>query len=385
MRLSWVADRIVGLGGFWGMKKFIFNIAAMIMAVISLSGCAAVGEKTASLVIVYGAAAILALILLVGYCLLVHKKEKWLLFLFSSVSVVNFGYYWLSVSSSVEGALMANRLAYLGSVFLPMSVMMIVLKVTKIEYKKWVPIFLFSLGVAVFLLAASGGILDVYYKQVWIEKVGGITILNKVYGPLHPVYLFYLLSYFGTMIGTISYAFHKKKLDSIVHSIILAFAVFVNIGVWFIEQLVQIEFEILSISYIISELFLLGLYMLLQESERRITLSKQVTSEQLSQLIKENEAKNGEQPTILLSDEFKAQYDMFVSGLDSLTQTERTVYGYYVEGKSTKEILSILDIKENTLKYHNKNVYGKLGVSSRKQLVEMSKILKILDKTNKNG
>ncbi|MBQ9958098.1 MAG: hypothetical protein IJO89_03530, partial [Clostridia bacterium] len=132
------------------MKKFIFNIAAMIMAAISLSGCTAVGEKNASLVIVYGAAAILALVLLVGYCLLVHKKEKWLLFLFSSVSVVNFGYYWLSVSSSVEGALMANRLAYLGSVFLPMSVMMIVLKVTKIEYKKWVPIFLFSLGVAIF-------------------------------------------------------------------------------------------------------------------------------------------------------------------------------------------------------------------------------------------
>ena len=367
------------------MKKFIFNIAAMIMAAISLSGCAAVGEKNASLVIVYGAAAILALVLLVGYCLLVHKKEKWLLFLFSSVSVVNFGYYWLSVSSSVEGALMANRLAYLGSVFLPMSVMMIVLKVTKIEYKKWVPIFLFSLGVAVFLLAASGGILDIYYKQVWIEKVGGITILNKVYGPLHPVYLFYLLSYFGAMIGTISYAISKKKLDSTVHSIILAFAVFVNTGVWLIEQLVQIEFEILSISYIISELFLLGLYMLLQESERRITLSKQVTSEQLSQLIKENEAKNGEQPTILLSDEFKAQYDLFVSGLDSLTQTERTVYGYYVEGKSTKEILSILDIKENTLKYHNKNIYGKLGVSSRNQLIEMSKILKTLDKTNKNG
>lgn len=236
-----------------------------------------------------------------------------------------------------------------------------------------------------FLLAASGGILDVYYKQVWIEKVDGITVLNKVYGSLHPVYLVYLLSYFGGMVGTISYAISKKKLDSTVHSIILVFAVFVNTGVWLIEQLVQIEFEILSISYIISELFLLGLYMLLQESERQITLSKQVTSEQLSQLIKENEAKNSEEPEISLSDEFKVQRDLFVSGLDSLTNTERTVYGYYIEGKRSKEILSILDIKENTLKYHNKNIYGKLGVSSRKQLIEMSKILKTLDKTNKNG
>lgn len=367
------------------MKKVAFNIAAALVAAIFLCGCSSVGNKEASLTIVYGVAAILALVLLAGYCLIVQKKEKWLVFLFSSVSVVNFGYYWLSVSSSVDSALMANRLSYLGSVFLPMSIMMIILKVTKLEYKKWVPLFLFILGFAVFLLAASGGILDIYYEQVWIAKVDGITILNKVYGPLHSVYLFYLFSYFSAMVGTISYAIHKKRLDSTVHSIILAFAVFVNIGVWFIEQLVEIKFEILSISYIISELFLLGLYMLLQESERRITLSKQVTGEQLSRLIKENENSNNEEQMLELSDEFKVQCDLFVSGLDSLTQTEKAVYNYYVEGKNTKEVLSILDIKENTLKYHNKNIYSKLGVSSRKQLVEMSKILKTLDKTNKNG
>jgi len=32
--------------------------------------------------------------------------------------------------------------------------------------------------------------------------------------------------------------------------------------------------------------------------------------------------------------------------------------------------MNTLNIKENTLKYHNKNLYGKLGVSSRKQLLE---------------
>jgi len=35
-----------------------------------------------------------------------------------------------------------------------------------------------------------------------------------------------------------------------------------------------------------------------------------------------------------------------------------------------------LDIKENTLKYHNKNIYSKLGVSSRKQLVMIASTLK---------
>ena len=36
-----------------------------------------------------------------------------------------------------------------------------------------------------------------------------------------------------------------------------------------------------------------------------------------------------------------------------------------------KEIREKINITENTLKYHNKNIYGKLGVSSRKQLISI--------------
>ena len=38
--------------------------------------------------------------------------------------------------------------------------------------------------------------------------------------------------------------------------------------------------------------------------------------------------------------------------------------------------MAALEIKENTLKYHNKNIYAKLGVSSRKQLVMIASLLK---------
>ena len=35
--------------------------------------------------------------------------------------------------------------------------------------------------------------------------------------------------------------------------------------------------------------------------------------------------------------------------------------------------MSGLNIKETTLKYHNRNIYGKLGVSTRKELLELEK------------
>ena len=145
-------------------------------------------------------------------------------------------------------------------------------------------------------------------------------------------------------------------------------------GVWLLEQLVKIDFELLSISYILSELFLLGICMVLQEfSPMRKTPSETIREGAESAPEKETEdpenaAPGSEKPL----DERCA---FLLSQLPRLTPTERIIYDYYLEGKSTKEIMAALNIKENTLKYHNKNIYGKLGVSSRKELVAIASML----------
>ncbi len=63
------------------------------------------------------------------------------------------------------------------------------------------------------------------------------------------------------------------------------------------------------------------------------------------------------------------EYNFFVENLGMLTPTEHRVYELYLSGKTAKQIAEILHITENTLKYHNKNIYSKLGISSRKQLL----------------
>ena len=119
-----------------------------------------------------------------------------------------------------------------------------------------------------FMVIFSLLFLDIYYKDVTIETINSITVLNKEYGPWHCLYFFYLLIYFSIMTATILYAKTLRNFDSHVHAIILLIAVFVNIGVWFLEQLVNIDFEFLSVSYIISELFLLGVQTRIQNQVR---------------------------------------------------------------------------------------------------------------------
>ena len=52
-------------------------------------------------------------------------------------------------------------------------------------------------------------------------------------------------------------------------------------------------------------------------------------------------------------------------GQEELTPSERKVLAMIVEGKANKEIAHNLEVSENTIKTHVKNIFGKLGVSDR--------------------
>lgn len=68
-------------------------------------------------------------------------------------------------------------------------------------------------------------------------------------------------------------------------------------------------------------------------------------------------------------------FQTFLAGIPTLTKTERRIFDGYVAGLRSREIVEQLDIKDSTLRFHNKNIYEKLGVSSLKQLQQFAAIL----------
>lgn len=375
------------------MKKAYFTAPFLALLLPILSGCDTIGAKDSSVSIVYGVTTVISLLLLIGYCTLIKKKETWFITLFASVFIVNAGYFSLSISTTLEEALLANRIAYLGSAVLPLAMLMIIQNSCNIKFNKLFTSVLIITSIVVFLIVASPGYLDIYYKSVTLTSVNGATVLDKEYGSWHCVYLFYLLSYFGAMIATITYAIFKRKIQTAIQAVIIASAVFINIGVWFLEQLVKIDFEILSVSYIITELFLLALHLMIQENEWMLSKNTAEiaktpnivdcnTEETLNDFtvtqIAETEdviedTKEVERAPIAPEQAEKCTY--FKQQLDTLTATERNIYKMHVDKMTTKDILLALNIKENTLKYHNKNLYSKLGVTSRKELREIAELI----------
>lgn len=65
-------------------------------------------------------------------------------------------------------------------------------------------------------------------------------------------------------------------------------------------------------------------------------------------------------------------YEYFKHSIKQLTKTERAVFEMYLDGKKSDDIMAAMNIKQSTLKYHNHNIYEKLGVTSRKQLMQLA-------------
>ena len=352
------------------MTKKLLSIGSVLLMLFSLGGCSSIGSKSATIPTIYMVTTIFAFVLLVLYLFLIKEKEPWFLLLFSAVTVVNMGYLLLSLADDLEAALMANRISYLGSVFLPMSMLMAINRICNIRIPKWVVFTLVGVSTIVFLIAASPGYLDIYYKNVYLITEAGATTLKKEYGPLHSLYFYYLLGYFATMLITIIVARKKEKIRTSTHALLILFAVFVNIGVWLMEQCVELNFEFLSVSYIVSELFLLGISLLVHD----INLQKPSENSQTAEasgdsLLSENKAETAS-PSV---PDMQEKCDYVRSSLHTLTPTEKEVYKLYLEGKKTKEVMAALNITENTLKYHNRNIYSKLGVANRKELIEIAR------------
>ena len=68
-------------------------------------------------------------------------------------------------------------------------------------------------------------------------------------------------------------------------------------------------------------------------------------------------------------------FEHFMEGLPKLTKTERRIFDCYAAGLRSRDIMEQLEIKDSTLRFHNRNIYAKLGINSLKQLQQYIAVL----------
>lgn len=85
---------------------------------------------------------------------------------------------------------------------------------------------------------------------------------------------------------------------------------------------------------------------------------------------------------VLQTQEYFALYQEFVKNINALSSAEKSVFDLYVEGHTAKEIAEILCLSINTIKTHNRRIYMKLNVTSRKELMVYIQMMEEADCAN---
>jgi putative two-component system response regulator len=125
--------------------------------------------------------------------------------------ISNFAQLELSQCETVEAALLANRVIYVSGCYLILMITLVIFNLCDIHLDRYLKMSMYFFTTAVFFCVQQMGQNDLYYKNVSISHEGGVTVLLKAYGILHPFYYIMLVLYFLLGMGAIIYSYFKKS------------------------------------------------------------------------------------------------------------------------------------------------------------------------------
>lgn len=176
---------------------------------------------------------------------------------FLFVFIGNLGYFFLGNSTTVEEAILANKITYITGCILPLFLMMLVFDACKVMPNKAIRFAMYVLSGTVMLLAMTVGYTDWFYKECHIEKVNQVTVLVKEYGSGHSLFLFMIYGYLIAGITLLLYSLISRKNLIYKNVVLLLFVYITTVLFYAFGRKIFSGLDPVCISYCINDLFFL--------------------------------------------------------------------------------------------------------------------------------
>ena len=176
---------------------------------------------------------------------------------FFSIVLADFGHLFLALSTTIEGAVVANKVCYLGSCFLPLFLFLLICRLCSFKVANWVKLLLFLYSTLVFALSCTVGFNSIFYESVRYVVLNGFGSYMPTYGPAHMLWNALLYSYVVANVVVIIVAAKKKRNVSYKTLIAIAALTVVSIGAFVIARYMENDTLIMPLVYLIDEFVLL--------------------------------------------------------------------------------------------------------------------------------
>lgn len=163
--------------------------------------------------IYYLIAALVLSFINIGLLMVINSKRttSYYTAMFHVMTIQIAGHLFLALSTNVEEALLANKIAYVGAVYVPLLFFLGELTICNIKITKALRVTLFAASTLVFAFATTAGWSDIFYKSVSLVQRNGMTDFIPVFGPTHILFNIMLSLYLVSGICILTYSLLKKK------------------------------------------------------------------------------------------------------------------------------------------------------------------------------
>ncbi len=186
-----------------------------------------------------------------------NQRNIYIYYSFYAILVANFGHWLLGFSETVEGAVIANKVNYLGGSFLPMFMFFALLKVCKMTIPKWLHVTLIFMSFTICALAMTVGYFPAYYKTVEYVVQAGVGNYVATYGWAHSLFNAFLVSYVILDIWIIARAIMHQKMVSLKNIVAMIIGEIATIMSFFLARFLGSDMLIMPFIYVLDQILLL--------------------------------------------------------------------------------------------------------------------------------
>lgn len=177
-------------------------------------------------------------------------RAQWALVLL--LQFTNLGYLELSLSQTLEGAILANTLLYLGGTILPTIFFVSMLQALSITVPIWVkhPMYLFS--IVLLICARYGSQNGIFFKNLEMHITKNGTMLTYDSGVMLKVHDIYILLLIIVIVAVLLITRKTKKKSKAIINKGYMYIVVVMFAGYAINMFVNMDFEVIPVVYIIA-------------------------------------------------------------------------------------------------------------------------------------
>lgn len=211
------------------------------------------------MLIYYSVATIIALINLL-ILIFVYDNKKinyYFMLLILIMAISNGGFLALGLSKTVETALLANKIAYLGGCFTSPIMIFLICALCNYNMPKWLRFSVYIYCFVVYGMILTTEYNNLYYTSSSLGKMGDVTVLVNDYGIGHS--LFYVILY-GTLIIQFALLIHSMVKKNTVSRKNLRYLIALetmNVLLFFVGRLISVDFEVMPALYALDGIILI--------------------------------------------------------------------------------------------------------------------------------